>query len=342
MSINISCEEKFLINLLFNESEKDVGILRKINYEELVKIASSHLMLPALYINLKKKKYLKYIPEELKIYLKEIYKINRERNKILIGEIKEISQVLNKNKIEHVFLKGSAHVVYELYSDIGERMIGDIDVLTYSNQSNVALKILNENGYSSRDNKIILFNEKKHHLRQTKKNKIFAIEIHKKLLTGNNLKYIKQKSLLKNKKFKNGIFVPSLIDQLKHNIYNYQINDYGGMKLSYSFRSFYDSYMIIKQGKINDSNLNYDKYINKYFMIADELNLENLKFSKNKNMFDLIRFKTKHSNRLFFYFDTYLSNQLIKFKNRPRQISEFIFNKSYRKYIIMKIFKKVY
>ena len=71
----ISDEELFLINLLFKKKEISKERFNNINYEKLVKVTSSHLLLPTLYINLKKKGYLNYIPGELSKYLQEIYLI---------------------------------------------------------------------------------------------------------------------------------------------------------------------------------------------------------------------------------------------------------------------------
>ncbi len=51
----LSEEEKFLINALFRENELRNESFRSLDYEKLVKNASSHLMIPALYINLSRK-----------------------------------------------------------------------------------------------------------------------------------------------------------------------------------------------------------------------------------------------------------------------------------------------
>lgn len=47
-------ERELLTNLLFKKS--DFNIESKINYQKLIKVASSHLMIPSLYINILKKK----------------------------------------------------------------------------------------------------------------------------------------------------------------------------------------------------------------------------------------------------------------------------------------------
>ena len=65
----------------------------------------------------------------MQLYLKEIYEINRNRNEILLNEINEINEIFYKNNIDFVFLKGAANISCNLYNDIGERMVGDIDLL---------------------------------------------------------------------------------------------------------------------------------------------------------------------------------------------------------------------
>ena len=334
---NISKEEKFLINILFNENKLETKKFEDIDYDYLVKIASSHLMLPALYVNLKRKNCLKYIPQELNLYLNEIYRLNRARNKILIEELNEISNILNYNNIKYLLLKGSAHILSNIYFDIGERMIGDIDILTSYDQSKKTFKILKENGYKPSIENNFFLNEEKHYVRQCKTDKIFAIEIHKKLLVKNNSEFLNLKKFIKNRNAINKIFIPSLNDQLKHNIYNYQINDYGNSKLSYSYRSFYDTFLLIKNNKINLDLIKPNKYINNYLMIGKELKIPDLTYSNFKERkLDRYRFKFKYSNKILFNIDNFIIIQLIKLKNRPKQFFELITNKKYRKYICKK------
>ena len=57
---------------------------------------------------------------------------------LLIHELKEIN---------FVFLKGSALISAEVFDDIGERMIGDIDILVDKNKIDEAQRILKNNGY---------------------------------------------------------------------------------------------------------------------------------------------------------------------------------------------------
>ena len=52
----ISFEEKFLIKVLFSQ-KINLNDFNKINFESLIKIPSSHLILPSLYSNLKKENF---------------------------------------------------------------------------------------------------------------------------------------------------------------------------------------------------------------------------------------------------------------------------------------------
>ena len=67
-------------------------------------------------------------------YIKKIYELNLERNNILIKEINEISDLLNKENINHVYIKGASLIISNDYDVKSERMIGDIDILVNEKQ----------------------------------------------------------------------------------------------------------------------------------------------------------------------------------------------------------------
>ena len=115
-------------------------------------------------------------------YLKEIYTINLSRNKILLKELNFISKIFLNHKINHVFLKGSALLIKNYYEDLGERMVGDIDILVDEKDYIKSVNLMKENGY------VNIKNESKfdsiHYPRLVSGTKTFALEIHKKLLKG--------------------------------------------------------------------------------------------------------------------------------------------------------------
>ena len=145
----VCVEEKLLVNILYRaESEvlKDIDISH-LNFEKLIKIASAHLMLPALFFNIHKKNLTCLFPEDFVDYIKNIYSINKARNEVLISEAKELSQLLHKNNINHIFLKGSALILSNVFEDIGERMIGDIDFIVQDKDKEKIKNLLYNKNY---------------------------------------------------------------------------------------------------------------------------------------------------------------------------------------------------
>ena len=144
-------EEKFLLELLLENKKFSNKKLGKLNSEILVKIASAHLILPALYYHIKKSKYINAFPAEFIDYISEIYEINRARNNILIKEVKDIKALFKKNKLKIIFVKGAELITKNIFEDFGVRMVGDIDFL-YQNKDKVQIiTLLKSNGYKNNE-----------------------------------------------------------------------------------------------------------------------------------------------------------------------------------------------
>ena len=65
---------------------------------------------------------MQYLPQELVNYMEHITDINRERNKQIILQAKELNNFLLANKITPIFLKGTGNLLSGIYNDIAERM----------------------------------------------------------------------------------------------------------------------------------------------------------------------------------------------------------------------------
>ena len=94
-----------------------------------------------------------------------------------------ISALFQKEGITHSFLKGSALLVAGYYKDLGERMIGDIDILVENSQLELAHNLLSKQDY---DPVHVTFGhdyfEHKHLPRLIPKERLSAVEIHRKLI----------------------------------------------------------------------------------------------------------------------------------------------------------------
>lgn len=318
-------ELDFIVNVLFEDKKIEKKIFKKINYSKLTEIASSHMILPSLYFNIEQKNYLSKIPIDFKTYLNEIFTLNKERNIRLMGEVQELTNFLNNNKINHIYIKGCASIFSNVYSDIGERMITDIDFFYYNTKSNVLSEVLELNEYYV-VSEFSFF--KKHLNRRVNKKKEFSIEPHFKILDYNE-KLINLKKLIKTKMQTNGVNVPNYDYQLLNSIYNHQINDRGFIKLHVNLRSMYESSQIYKKKRKLSFN---NKYINRYFLLSNhyKINIINSSVKDNNSKF---RLKLR-KNILFKKLDTFIVKLILLSNLRLVQIIEFINNSSYRKYII--------
>ncbi len=82
-----------------------------IDWDDVVKVSTSHYVFPALYCNFKRADFLKYLPVDLVDYMKYITNINRERNKQIITQAQELNSVLLANNIRPIFLKGTGNLL---------------------------------------------------------------------------------------------------------------------------------------------------------------------------------------------------------------------------------------
>ena len=69
----------------------------------------------------------------------------------MIEEIKYISILFKDNHIDYKLIKGSALITENKYEyDIGERMVGDIDIIVNKKDLKKANNTLNQNGYTNK------------------------------------------------------------------------------------------------------------------------------------------------------------------------------------------------
>lgn len=212
----------------------------EVNWDAMVTTASQHLMLPALYCQLKAKDLLPYIPTDLDLYLEELTAINRNRNEVLLTEARAISELFHKASINHVFIKGIALIASTVFQDIGERMIGDIDILVAPDQVHEAFNILDGNGYTQTVPFNYTPNNYRHLSRQINPDKMGAVELHQEILVHRYRSLLTPNAVLEKKHKLKVIFVPAFEDAIRIAIFTTQINDkahrYGYLKL----KSVYD------------------------------------------------------------------------------------------------------
>ena len=236
--LTISLEEK---------NKVEIEIILKttdIDWDSVVKVSTAHYVFPALYCNLKCADFLKYLPNELVSYMKQITDINRERNIQIITQAKELNSVLLANNITPIFLKGTGNLLAEIYEDIGERMVGDIDFIFSKEEYSKAITVLIEFGYYR---KVPSKSTNRHYSRLIKKGSIAAVEIHKELLIEKYQNEFNYSFVEKDSQVIRKVTVLSYANKLNLSIIANQINDNGFYYKTMALRNAYDVFLLSKK-----------------------------------------------------------------------------------------------
>lgn len=312
-----------------------------IDWEQFVFIASDYLVLTTCYCRLKEKKLIKHIPEDLELYLEEITSINRNRNKTLLVEIQAISEILNANKINHVFLKGSALLVKNSFTDFGERMLGDIDILVDETQIETSYQLLLSYQYTATTQGISAkYFDHKHLPRLQSDLNLAAVEIHRKILLNSYKGILDPRSILNDKECVQEINVPSERHLLYHTILNFQANDYGYRYSRISFKSIYDLIILNKEHNFKIDDTFKPAYFQNYFSIG-KIFFNDLNTFKTKTLINyLFLLKLKHPRLKKIIDYTQDKIQFLKTILTSR-IWFFIKNKNYRNDIFKSYKKKL-
>jgi len=239
-----------------NEIEKQLKST-SIDWDVVVKVSTAHYVFPALYCNLKRADFLRYLPHDLVDYMRFLANLNRNRNKQIIRQAQELNYLLLVNNITPIFLKGTGNLLAGLYEDIAERMVGDIDFIFSKEDFSKSIKTIKEFGYYIKAPSV---SNKRHYARLIKKGCIAAVEIHNGLLS--NKKYTNEfnYSLVeKDSQIINGAAVLSYTNKLNLSIIANQINDRGFYYKTMALRNAYDVFLLSKKTNAKDSVNSLDK-----------------------------------------------------------------------------------
>lgn len=307
---------KSLTILTHKENKKWVEKLLKnktICWDKVVKQSTYNYVLPALYNNLKKSALLRFLPKDLVEYMSYITNLNYLRNKQIIKQAKEINTLLLKHNIAPIFVKGTGFILQGIYSDISDRMIGDLDFLVSKKDAIKAYIILVNNGYSKFNKDAQIANYDFRHLpRLVKEDKIAAVEIHSELIVKRYRKEFSYKYATENTiKIDENFAFLSLENQVCLTIIATQVND--GDSIYYkkiALRNAYDIYLLSKKTNTYNALKNFKTLynpLNNYLAISKYVfNSNSIKIKKTLSSIRAI----KEFNKVFFF----TKNEAIKRK----------------------------
>nr|WP_321354174.1 nucleotidyltransferase family protein [uncultured Draconibacterium sp.] len=256
LSLSVHSEREAEIRKLLHSGD--------VNWEAMVWIGSNQYVLPALFVQFRNYNLLSELPADLVDYLEEIYQLNLARNTSVLEETWQIIALLNSIGIAPVFLKGTAHLLEGLYTDIGERMIGDIDFLVAEQEVLPAVAELKKRGYynlNERRGGQLLIN--KHYPRLQNEKTVAAVEIHHQLVSKPYSKKFDAQFLDSEKKRLNvagEAYVLSDYHQIIHNMMNAQMNDKAFKLRKILMRNAYDLQLLAGRKNPLDCILDFKYY----------------------------------------------------------------------------------
>jgi len=312
-----------------NDQVREKLQAKTVDWDYLVKLSSEHLVMTTCYCRLEQRQLLSFIPDELKSYLREITTINRNRNVKIAQEIKAIAAIFNENNIDYALLKGAALLVGNYYNDLGERMIGDIDILISDKHIDNAFYLLKKANYTS----LIKFNYDnknfRHLARQVNQDKIAAVELHYSVLNTKHKIVLDDKKLLLNTIDIDGIRIPNTYFLNLSNILTAQLNSNGYRFKSWHLKNIYDS-LCLKLDQ--QTGLVVNKYTIDYISKLKAI-IGHDKFESSELFNSTIAKKYTFAIKNYKIYNFWYKLNLV-FHSLKNRIVLFISNKSYRQHVI--------
>jgi hypothetical protein len=309
---------------------------KSVDWEAVVKVSTAHFVLPALYCNYKRGNLICYLPEDLVAFMVHITDLNRERNRQIVAQAKEINELLLANHITPIFLKGTGNLLEGLYEDIAERMVGDMDFIVSKEEYQKTIELLLNFGYETVHKKEYYYPEFKHYPRIHKKDtkSIVAVEIHKELLTRKYAHEFNYDMVKNDTQHINNFRVLSYANQLNLTIIAKQINDAGNNYKTISLRNAYDLFLLSQKSTAKSAIAIFHKLyepLNNFLAICYEV------MGKIYSLEYTVTNKTTLYVQIFY---RQIDDTAVRRKKHQRKVAKKLLYRKRIKYIILAIFKK--
>ena len=166
-----------------NEILHSTVISGHLDWPTILAITNAKKIASTLWVALRKRKLVEYLPNEVRQHLFKIYLLNSLKNMDFMEQTTEVVRLLNSIGIEPILLKGSVSLFVKTFDDPGSRMMVDLDILVPKKSAEKCWNALGVLGYlpiENRPNLCIDYQGNHHHLRPLyRPGKCGTIELHK-------------------------------------------------------------------------------------------------------------------------------------------------------------------
>ena len=118
-----------------------------VDWMSVLALANQALVTPQLYSAATRTGTVSQMPAEVRTYLHELWRRNRQRNRRLFAQLREAVSVLNAAGLEPTLLKGAAHWAALGRPSDHDRMLGDLDLLVSAEEAACAVSALEAAGF---------------------------------------------------------------------------------------------------------------------------------------------------------------------------------------------------
>ena len=153
-----------------------------IEWEQVADVAGSHSVTQALYPAFVQKELVDSIPDEFLSYVQQVHEVNCERNEMMKNQLMDAVFVINRLGIKPLLMKGAAHLFLDTFSNIGDRLLVDLDILVPYDDIERTSNELIKSGYKFFEEQIYFIDNHHHYPALIKQDECATIELHRELM----------------------------------------------------------------------------------------------------------------------------------------------------------------
>ena len=153
-----------------------------LDWESVADVAGGHSVIQALYPAFVENELMDLIPDDFLSYVQHLHEINCERNEMMRRQLIDAVLVINKLNIKPLLMKGAAQLFLDTFSNVGDRLLTDLDILVPSDEIKHISNELIAVGYELNEDKIHFIETHHHYPPLIKQDECAMIELHRDLM----------------------------------------------------------------------------------------------------------------------------------------------------------------